>query len=487
MNNIVKKLEAHDKQAKSYTYKIIKDTGMIKHDANHNLYMKGKYNLYQLIPESEEVSAIRMLFTSESQLFLASRNISDIANSLKDDPDLLLDTEIVNTGEIVFENGFYNCIKKVMLEEYPYEYVEAKCCAHYKENVTIEDAPNFLRFVKTSLDYDVSTERTQLLLQIIGYIISDFNSAKKAFFLLGPPSCGKSVILTFLKHVVGEEYVSEIPFGKISDRFATGQLYGKRVNISGELAEGSFPKLDIFKSITGGDMIFGEKKGKDGFFYQPRVKLINAGNTMPIPQKNDGTKAISDRLCFLIFPHSVEKKEWNINLIEELLQEKDVICSLAVNELKGLLDSNFLFIQPEDSQKMQKVYEEQFNVLDIFMNEECTIAKGESVSSLELWKKFEDFCLQNCMGKRNITIQVFIAQVASIPGVEKKRVRRNGRQETILYGIGTKTEINAITENLEKKKERKNVFGGTWIKPKIRECKTNCKENNSSCTREVKK
>lgn len=477
-------MEAHDKQAKSYTYKIIKDTGMIKHDANHNLYMKGKYNLYQLIPESEQVSAIRMLFTSESQSFLSSRIVSDIANSLCDDPDLILNTEVVNTGRIVFENGFYNCMKKEMVEEHSYEYLEASCCAHYKENVTIEDAPNFLNFVTTSLDYDISKERTQLLLQIIGYIISDFTSAKKAFFLLGPPSCGKSVILAFLKHIVGERYVSEIPFGKISERFATGLLYGKRVNISGELEEGSFPQIDTFKSITGGDMMFGEKKGKDGFFYQPRVKLIGAGNTMPIPKKNDGTKAVSDRLCFLIFPRSVEKRDWNINLLDELLKEKDVICSLAVNELRGLIDNKFSFIQPKDSQKMQKVYAEQFNVLDIFLKEECIIAKSEFVSSLELWKKFEDFCLQNCMGKRNITIQVFIARIASIQGIEKKRVRRNGRQETILDGISIKKEINAIAENLEKKQEKVNVnvFRGISVKSKIRKCPTRCKENKTSCT-----
>lgn len=152
-----------------------------------------------------------------------------------------------------------------------------------------------------------------------------------------------------LRKLLDCEDTTQIAFAKLGDRFAKGALRESRVNICSEMSEQGFPDIDVFKALTGGDSIFGERKGRDGFSYRPKVKLLNAGNVMPVPKKNDGTAAIAERMLFLVFNKSISRECWEMDLVDKLFLEKDFICSLAVDTLKGLYESNFQFCIPADS------------------------------------------------------------------------------------------------------------------------------------------
>ena len=152
----------------------------------------------------------------------------------------------------------------------------------------------FSKICRSSLDGD--PKKRQLLLEMIGYICSDLTVGKCAFFLQGQPNSGKSVIAEFISRLFDPSLVSNVPLHQLGERFSRAELAGKKVNIAGEIAGRALRDISIFKSVTGGDRITGEFKGKDLFYFIPRCKLLFAGNTLPRTTEADTTAAFANRL-----------------------------------------------------------------------------------------------------------------------------------------------------------------------------------------------
>ena len=376
---------------------------------------------------------LRKLMTPDTRLEISSSKLDAIIELIRDNPSIQIEEER-NTGTILFRNGSY-CVDDDKLHPYGLKrYTWAKVDAVYKEGVTIEQSPNFLRFVQSSLDYDTTPEKTDLLLEIIGYILSDYTTAKKAFFFIGEPSSGKSKMLEFLQKLLGDEDVTQIPLSKIGGRFNIGQLRGKRLNVCTELASDKFPPLDSFKALTSCDRVYGELKGHDGFSFYPKVKLICAGNSVPVPTCLDGSTSVMDRMVFLLFNHSIPRDQWNFNLVEDLLSERDLICSLAVQKLPSLVQSNYTFTVPKDSETFAQTYSETLQAFELFLCETCELDEKVHVSSQILWERYQEFCHDNGF-PIGINQQLFVQKVCRIDGIKKRRIREGGKQITAFYGI----------------------------------------------------
>ena len=153
-------------------------------------------------------------------------------------------------------------------------------------------------------------------LEIIGYSISNTPPVKPANVMIGPANCGKSVILKFIQKLIGEKYVCNIPLSSFGKDFNVSEMTEKVINISGEVPSGPIPgrALDIFKGITGGDrMQFNEKYGKPASS-TPEIKLLIAGNTLPIFSKVDGTDSVVERLHILVFDNVVKEEDRDFHL-----------------------------------------------------------------------------------------------------------------------------------------------------------------------------
>lgn len=444
----------------AHIFELFRSTKNIRHSQDGRLIVR-KGQCWKVLPPVEyaEVSELRKFVTSETQGQLTPHTLAEVIKLLRTDPQLTMNTEcVINTGKIVFTNGIYD-VKRQCLEEgeNEEEYCWAIVNANYYSNCRIEDAPIFHNYVKSSLEYEENPDKTFLLLQILGYCLSDYVTAKKAFFLIGPPSSGKSIFLEFVRQVLDDEDTTQIAFAKLGDRFSKGALRESRINICSEMSERGFPQIDVFKALTGGDSIFGERKGRDGFSYRPKVKLLNAGNVMPIPKKNDGTEAIAERMLFLVFNKSIPRTCWKMDLADKLLIEKDIICSLAVDSLKGLYESNFQFCIPADSATYSKSYGEYQDSLKVFLSEECDMSADKKELSTEMWERYTEFCRNNSF-VRNVTLQVFSQTVSALPGIKKIRERTEGGQKTFFLGIGKKREIKRAGGEGKIFMMRKNPF-----------------------------
>ncbi len=297
--------------------------------------------------------------------------------------------------------------------------------------------PAFDDFCETSLDG--CAEKRQLILEIIGYTVSDYYGAKKAFFFKGAPDSGKSVMLAFNEKMIGSEMVSNIPIHALNDRFAKAELYGKKVNIQAEMKADDLKDISTFKAITGQDKIAGEYKGKSPFFFTPRCKLIFAGNSMPSSAEPEATKALLNRLVILLFNRSIPKEEQDPDLPERLWAERNSIFTLAIQAYSDLRKRNFVFTEPDESRKYIEYYGELDNNIKLFLEDECTVNPELAIRVSLLYEKYVGYCHENAFqAKKTGQFSKFMMETGEF---QRKRINK-GKGNNFWYyiGIGLKEE-----------------------------------------------
>lgn len=327
-----------------------------------------------------------------------------------------------------FHNHSENCTK-YFLHMNHFSYIES---ANHKE------APCFERFCETSLDG--SHEKRTLLLQILGCCISEVQNVKAAFFLLGASNSGKSVILELLQKVVGINCTTTIQLNKLGQRFNRAKLATSRLNICTELNGEKLRDVDFFKVVTSHERITAENKGETPFDFRVKTKLITAGNIMPTLPETIGAEAILNRMVILKFNKSIEESERDINLLEKLEAEKDIIFSLAVDELVQLVASDYKFTKPEDSLGFLDAMEAPVKSVEEFVQECCLLKTDGREHLVTLWEAFENFCDRNGYEVRMTKVQ-FSQKLLSFPGVKRSKFRLGGKPLAGFLGIELKRVI----------------------------------------------
>ena len=339
-----------------------------------------------------------------------------------------------------FENGVYDLEHEVLLPHDPAFKFSYQIRAKIEETDTIS-APYFERFCETSLDGDPL--KRKLLLEIIGYIYLDTNAGKCGLFLKGAPNSGKSVILSFVARLFDEDLVSSIPLHQLGDRFFRAELAGKKLNTAGEIAGRALRDISIFKSVTGGDRIVGEKKGEKPFYFHPRCKFLFSGNSFPLTRESDSTDAFINRIKVEIFNTSISPEDQDKDLSEKLWSERDAIVTLALKAAQELRARNFIFTEPADSAQFVKSLSLRGNIVRMFVDERCDQSPDARVFNVTLYAAFEDFCKKNgydCPKKSK-----FYELLSGIPGVFARRIRIEHENRQGHIGIKLKGQENCGT------------------------------------------
>lgn len=299
--------------------------------------------------------------------------------------------------------------------------------------------PVFDRFCATSLEG--SPVKRQLLLEMIGYICSDLTAGKCAFFLKGEPDSGKSVIAEFVRLLFEEGLVSSVPLHKLSDRFNKAELFGKKVNIAGEIKAKKLTEITTFKMVTGGDRILAEYKGKTPFYFSPRCKLLFSGNALPGTDEADSTMAFANRLVILLFNVSIPKEEQDKELLAKLFDERHAIFTKAMDALRELYYKNFRFSIPRDSAAFLKAYSYSENSVRAFVEDCCAPDSTATTFNFYILEAYKEYCHINGLEPR--TRQQLYDAIDALPGVEARRIRigsenRRGRIGVrLLFPCGT--------------------------------------------------
>lgn len=179
-----------------------------------------------------------------------------------------------------------------------------------------------------------------------------------------------------------------------SNRFANNQIYGASLGTSDEIPSTCIDE-NFLKAIVTGDGINIERKGKDGFKFNPTAKYIFSGNAFP--KFKDGSDGIKRRIIFVNWKNS------HINNPDPLLNTKIIetelhlVVNYALKGLTRLLKKSKFDTVDELVDNFDK-HNKATNSLFAFMETQCYEIADNNFNSLPkqtIYDEYKEFCLQN--------------------------------------------------------------------------------------------
>ncbi len=273
---------------------------------------------------------------------------------------------------ICFQNGVLH-LSTDELTPHSSEYlVTAQIPCDYVPGLTWAENSLFKKFLDTLVSNDPSDKA--LIMEYIGAALSNVPGYrfKRCLWLYGPGNTGKSVLRELVVELLGADNVQAIDLRRLSGRFGPGRLYGKRLAGSGDMASRDIAELDIVKQLTGGDQLFAEDKGKDGFTFKYRGLLWFNANKLP-QFGGDRGEHVFNRLMILPCNNVIPPEEQDPTLLDKLLAERVTIVSQAVSHLRNAISRGYKFSEGPSIHTSRENYQRMNSSLATFIDEYCQV------------------------------------------------------------------------------------------------------------------
>lgn len=259
---------------------------------------------------------------------------NEVIQWIKDNREIQVSRDIFNTHpeKIVLKNGVYDINENTLNEPLPDNFQTTTFPIAYNKDT---ECDKWLRF----LDQVLYEEDIPVLQEMFGYCFYKPYKFQKAFMLVGKGANGKGVTLHTLTEMLGKKNISTAPLQRLcKERFIAYELYGKYANICGDLSSTEIKNVGMFKMLTGGDMIYAEKKHvQGGMYFRNTAKGIFSCNV--VPECKDSTYSYKRR--WITFEYSnrfIEgTPQHNPFLSDELEHEIPGIFNWSMKGLRRLL------------------------------------------------------------------------------------------------------------------------------------------------------
>jgi putative DNA primase/helicase len=201
---------------------------------------------------------------------------------------------------------------------------------------------------------------------------------------------GKSTILNALLDILGPDYAIVAPpgllFKKHSDAHPTAQasLFGMRLVVDLESAEGARLNETLVKQLTGSDRISARRMREDFWTFLPTHKLILCTNHQPTV--GETKSAIWRRLKLVPFNVEIPEAEQRHDLPQLLRDEFPGILAWAVRGCVEWVSSGLK--TPEIIQTATSEYRDAEDMLGQFIKDACITGPNLRVKSTRLYQAF---------------------------------------------------------------------------------------------------
>ncbi len=283
----------------------------------------------------------------------------------------------------------------------------------------------FLRVLHELLEGDA--DRVAVVQEIFGACLDPKLTIKFFFAFVGLTNNGKSVVIAVLRAMLGEANVSSQTLEQLAARFGTWPLLGKLLNAIGDQSAVELEETGWLKTLTGGDLIGFEQKGRDPIYAPNTAKIGFSCNEMP-PLK-DRTDATWGRMVAVPFNYAVpaEKKNSAFLLPETWNNELPGILNWALEGL-ARLRAKGQFTRSAECEKLKAEYRTLSDPARTFLLEHYEAGSdGDAVTASQLYQQYETWAAAN--GLKH--------PLASIPfGRSVGRVFPNARNSAEWEGAG---------------------------------------------------
>lgn len=394
--------------------------------SNNMIYIyEEEKGYYRELSNYEFQQFIRKRLTNEAKRKVNTSLLAETIRWFKTFEDIQKD---INNDEryINFINGYYDLdtkeFCKTSRENLHFGYfINAK---YKKRNV---DGYNFKKYIQNVTKGNYQLEL--LVQEVMGVALSNIRGFKKAIFIIGSANTGKSTFLELLNNLIGNIFTSNLSLNDLNDKFRLAELANKRMNTCGEIAEIKLNRLDVFKSLTGNDIIMAERKGETPFNFKNTAMMLFSGNYLPKLSVTDMSNAFFKRMVIIPFNNAIPESEKDINLMDKLLKEKNHIVKFAMEGVLRFMENNYTFTNCKEAEDITKEYLYENASIQMFLEEECVLEIGSKVSSADLIDGYEEFCYEkqvNSMSEKALHMHI-----KNLPNVKRTRFRCQGEN---LYG-----------------------------------------------------
>lgn len=261
--------------------------------------------------------------------------------------------------------------------------------------------PVFDKFMTDLTNSDVEVEN--LLLEFMGATLSNVKGhrMKKSLFMVGKGDTGKSQLKRLTERLLGNGNFIGIDLKEMESRFGTGNLYNKRLAGSSDMSFLTVGELRIFKQCTGGDSIFAEFKGQNGFEFTYKGLFWFCMNRLPKFGGDDG-KWVYDRIMQVNCNNVIPKDKQDKSLLDKMYAERDGIVYKAIMALKQVIQNGYTFTEPQCVENARSIYMADNNTIIAFFNE-CMQKRPfekikDSCTTGRIYKVYKAWCVDNNHG-----------------------------------------------------------------------------------------
>lgn len=259
----------------------------------------------------------------------------------------------------------------------------------------------------------VAPELIPLLHEGVGYLVTPDNSLQQAFMYLGEGSNGKSTWLGAQTALLDPRNVSNVALHRLDeDRFSAAEIEGKLANIFADLDARALQASSMFKSITGGDRIMGERKYLPAFSFKPYARLLYSANEPP--PTPDSSDAFFRRWIIIPFERRFAEGEADRNLLDKLTtpQELSGLLNHGLRALPALRERG-TFTATSATEKASERFRVDSDSVAGFLGECCELDPDARTPRSKLFDAYRDWCGQNnrrALGKQRFNRRVEVLQ-----------------------------------------------------------------------------
>lgn len=290
----------------------------------------------------------------------ANRNISAGLQAIPYDL-LNNDEDIIN-----FRNGILNLKTMELMPHDPaiLSTIQLDCDWTGKD----EHTPTFDGYMAVLSDYNRPVH--ELLLQFMGAVLSNVRGSryKKALFMTGDGDSGKSQLKILTERILGRDNFAAVDLPELESQFGASMIYGRRLAGTADLSFMTIRELKSFKTITGGDNIKIEFKGKTGFSYIYNGFLWFCMNRPPRFGGDNGAW-VYDRILLVDCPNVIPKSEQDHELLDKMLDERNGVVFKAVMAFRETVQNGYRFTEPDSITAARADYRAENNSVIQFIQD----------------------------------------------------------------------------------------------------------------------